>query len=200
MGEVVSLLNGIKASIKRHALGWLIILAISITIVISICGLIMLINRYRTAVKMQIEDKNGSNKALCVITDEMIEAYDHTYYAIGLKRYCEGTNSSHVSGENGIESFDNSYTSIKAKKLSGVYLCNVYLGSGKKVTFSIKSTVKKGNLKIVITDSKGKIIQAIPIDQTTEIQFSSVSNELYFLKCAAESVEFEMVIARTETE
>ena len=145
------MLNGIKASIKRHALGWLIIL---ITIVISICGLIMLINRYRTAVKMQIEDKNGSNKALCVITDEMIEAYDHTYYAIGLKRYCEGTNSSHVSGENGIESFDNSYTSIKAKKLSGVYLCNVYLGSGKKVTFSIKSTVSSRSVEVGDTTSR----------------------------------------------
>ena len=194
------MLNGIKDSPKRHPKGWLTVLAIATVIVTLLCGMVTLVNRYHTATKMQIEDKNGEDKSLCVITDEMIESYDHTYYAIKLTKYCEGTNSSHVSGEDGIEEFDNSYTSIKTKKLSGIYLCNVYLGSGRAVNFSVKSVVNNGNLKIVITDSKGKIIQAIPIDQTAEIQFTGLTNELYFLKCAGESAEFEVEITRTEAE
>lgn len=194
------MLNGIKDFLQRKSKRWQVLIVIAIVIAVIVCGVIMVINRYRTAIKMQIEDKNGDDKSLCVITDEMIKDYDHTYYAIRLTRYCKGLNSSHVSGENGIEKFDNSYISIKTKKLSGVYLCNVYLGSGKTVTFSVKSVVKSGNLKMVIMNSRWEIIQVIPIDQTAEIRFTGLSNELYFLKCAGESAEFEIEITRTEEE
>ena len=80
-------------------------------------------------------------------TDEMIEAYDHTYYSIKHSIYCEGLNSSNIVGE--LEKFDNSYVKVRSKKLSGVYLCNVYLGDGEMVNFSIKSSVAKGNFKIL---------------------------------------------------
>ena len=197
MVEVVSLLNGIK-KIKTNRKAWRLIFVIAIIAVVLLSGTVITVNKYRKALKMQIEDKNGEDKTLCVITDEMIEAYDHTYYSIKHSIYCEGLNSSNIVGE--LEKFDNSYVKVRSKKLSGVYLCNVYLGDGEMVNFSIKSSVAKGNFKIVFTDSKGKIIQTIPIDQTVDIQFMALSNELYFLKCVGESADFELEIIRSKAE
>ena len=180
---------------KKHKMLVLIIFSV-ILIVTMICVIWANIKEYKTALSMQIEDKNGDEKTLCVITDKMIESVDYRHISIMHRVYREGPNSSNVQGE--LKKCDYSYLKIKSKMLSGVYLCNAYRGKGKTVTFTIKSLVKSGNCKIVITDSDHKIVKEIPIDQQAEVSFFAPQDSLFFVKCVGESANLELVIRRND--
>ena len=57
------------------------------------------IREYQYAMSVQIEDQNGAEKTLCVITSEMIESVDQNHYSIKHSTYYEGLNSSNVKGD-----------------------------------------------------------------------------------------------------
>ena len=175
----------------------IIIALIALIVLCSVViGISRIIHEYNDALSKQIEDQNGADKSLCVITDDMIEAYDHTYYSIRHKVYREGKNSNQIEGELG--EFDYSYSVIKSKMLSGVYLCNAYMGQDATVTYIIESEIKSGNCRIVITDSKGKIFREIPIDQKAEVSFVAPKDEIFMVKCVGESAAFEIEIKRSD--
>lgn len=174
----------------------LIILIAAIVLCAVVIGVVRIVNEYKHALSKQIEDQNGDDTSLCVITDDMIESTDHTYYSIKHTVYSEGLKDSGVQKE--MEGFDNTYSKIKSNMLSGVYLCNVYAGQDAKVTYVIESKIESGNCRIVITDSQGKIFREIPIDQKAEISFYAAKGEIYMVKCVGESLKMEIDIHRSD--
>ena len=57
----------------------IIILIAAIVLCAAVIGVVRTVKEYKDALSKQIEDQNGDDKSLCVITDDMIEATDHTY-------------------------------------------------------------------------------------------------------------------------
>lgn len=174
----------------------IIILIAAIVFCAAVIGVVRTVKEYKDALSKQIEDQNGDDKSLCVITDDMIEAADHTYISIKHTVYSEGLKDSGVQEE--MEEFDNAYSKIKSNMLSGVYLCNVYAGQDATVTYIIESEIKSGNCRIVITDSQGKIFREIPIDQKAEVSFMAPKDEIFMVKCAGESAAFDIEIKRSD--
>jgi hypothetical protein len=147
----------------------------------------------------QIKDTNGpENKELAVITDAEIEAT--AYNAKTLMSKFIGNGDSSGIDDNRYSDWDYSSTVIGAGKFSGVGIANAYKGSGKEVTFEIKSEVRSGNFKIVITDQNHKILYTVPIDSTETVTFTAEENKLYFVKLVGESAEISVEINRTVTE
>lgn len=192
----MSLSNGIKKQKKVFLVVVVVVVCTSIAF-----GIAATIEKFNRAMSRQYEDKNGDSKELCIITNDIIEQYHESYDAIGIHRYSEGLHASGVKNneiDSDLDSYDNEYTEISIKQLSGLILCNAYLGTGKQVTYTVTSQVTKGNLKIVITDEVGRILYELPLDQESSISFVGENKKLYYLKFAGESAKFEATIVRTE--
>lgn len=187
------MLSGVKLFERKYLVIVFLVIFIAIAVFVAVAN----IKEYQHALSMQIEDNNGAEKTLCVITNEMIESVDHQHYSIKHSVYNEGLNSSNVKGK--YEKFDNSYSKIKSKMLSGIYMCNAYLGKGHPVTFTVQSRVNSGNCRLVITDSNMKIVREIPIDQEVEVSFLAPEDEIFFVKCIGESANLEIEITRKDT-
>lgn len=179
-----------------------IILLISLLLIISgviAFALIHVFYNYRYHEKMQISDLNGDDKSLSQITDEMIEenSYDQEYYVLHRKVVAKGSRSSSgITGKLSDKDYPYIYTDFG--KISGIYIGNAYLGAGKEVTFSVDSTVSSGNLKIVLTNSDGKILYVIPIDSKESLTFFAETDEVYYLKYVAESAKATISVKRSE--
>ena len=143
---------------------------------------------------LQLEDKNGDDKTLVLITDEMIEMYTEDYRAIKRNVSSKGTKNSGVEGY--YEGCDNEYTKTKIDSLSGVYICNAFLGNGSEVTYKFTSEVKKGNFKIVITGEDNKILYDVAIDKDAEVTFLANLGEVYYVKFIGESADFLVELTR----
>ena len=146
----------------------------------------------------QIEDQNGdADKSLAVITDADIESTKWDYVARG--NYTSFTDKVDTGVDSEYEDYDNNKTVIRSSKVSGVYLCNAYMGAGKEVTYKIDSKVEKGNMRIVLvcdTESAGKIIKDIPIDSAETLTFFAEKGKTYCIKFVAESAKMEINIQR----
>lgn len=172
-----------------------------VCIVVSVCMSIsaiafVFIKRHKYEVELQFEDTNGEIKTPALITDEMINNYFEDYRAIARRVSAKRENASGVTGH--FEDCDRSYVETKIKMLSGIYVSNAYLGKGADVTYTIDSSVKSGNFRIVITDEDCNILYDIPIDQEYTLTFFAESGQTYYVKFVAESAEINVVITRTE--
>ena len=191
------MLNGIeKPANKAIIVALCLVLMVVILVIALILGGIKLYKEYQKVMERQVEDTNGDSIALCKITDEMIECLEYEYYAIKHRTYSQGLNSSHVNGKH--KEYDNSYTKTTMGLFSGVYLCNVYQGTGKNVTYTVYTQLSKGNLRIVITNSNGEILKDIPVDGNGSITFRAEKEQLYFLKYVGESAEVVIEMERVE--
>ena len=140
--------------------------------------------RFTQAQRKHLEDINGDDKSLATITTEMIELTEYDYVM-------NGNDITKKGNKSGVEEYysgcDYSYIKSTIKKLTGIYISQTYLGSGKNVTYNINSNVESGNLRIVITDSTNKVLYDIPIDQNTTTTFNAKEGETYFVKFIGES-------------
>ena len=171
-----------------------------ICIVIFACILISAIaiafmKRHEYELSLQIDDINGDTKAPAQITDEMVNNYFEDYRAIMRRVTSKKENTSGVVGR--YEDCDRSYIQTKIKMLSGIYVSHAYLGKGADVTYTISSSVKSGNFRIVITDDDCNILYDIPIDQEYTLTFFAEKDQHYYVKFIAESAEIKVVIKRT---
>lgn len=171
-----------------------------ICIVICICILIsaiamVFIKRYKYELSLQFEDTNGDIKTPALITDEMVNNHFEDYRSIGRRVVAKREGISGVVGH--YEDCDRSYIQTKIKMLSGIYVSHAYLGKGADVTYTISSSVKSGNFRIVITDDDCNILYDIPIDQEYTLTFFAEKDQHYYVKFIAESAEIKVVIKRT---
>lgn len=143
---------------------------------------------------LQLEDKNGDDKSLAIITDEMIEMYTEDYRSIKRRVFTKGRRSSGVEGY--YEDCDNEYTKTDIGSLTGLYICNSFLGSGSEVTYKFDSKVKEGNFKIVITGEDNKILYDVAIDEETEVTFVANAGEIYYVKFIGESANILVEVTR----
>ena len=180
-------MRGIKKSI-------LICIIVLISILLSVFSAVLFIRRHQQELALQLEDKNGDSKELCLITDEMIEEYTEDYRII--KRHVS-TKSKNPSGVKGVfEECDCEYIKTKTGMLSGVYICNAYLGDGNELEYTIDSKVLSGNLKIVITDEDNKILYEVPIDSKETVSFVTEKSKIYYVKFVGESAELDITLLR----
>ena len=70
------------------------------------------------------------------------------------------------------------------------------MGNGNEISYTISSTVKKGNLKIVITDDQNTILHDVPVDCEYQITVSTENGKVYYVKFVGESAELEITINR----
>ena len=150
--------------------------------------------KHQYELSMQFPDQNGESKELCSITREMIEQYTEDYRSIRRNVVSKGLKSSGVTGY--YEDCDNDYTKTKIGLLSGIYVCNAYLGNGENVQYVIDSTVFEGNLLIALTDENDKILYEIPNDQVYELSFQTELGKIYYLKFIGESAHIDVEVQR----
>lgn len=175
---------------------------IILIICIVICACIFIsaitfvfIKRHKYELSLQFEDTNGEIKTPALITDEMVNNYFEDYRAIRRRVIAKRENESGVVGR--YEDCDRSFVETKIKMLSGIYVSNAYLGKGADVTYTIDSSVKSGNFRIVITDEDCNILYDIPIDQEYTLTFFAEKGQHYYVKFVAESAEIKVTIKRS---
>lgn len=175
---------------------------IAVSIVVLVCliivvSVILFYKKHRLEMSYQLEDKNGESKELAIITDEMISMYTEEYHAYRRRDSSKYHNRSGIEGP--FEDCDSSYVKTNIRMLTGVYVANAYLGEGKEVSYNINSTVKSGNLKIVITDEDNQILYNIPIDSNENVKFIANKDEIYYVKFVGERAQIEVEITREDT-
>ena len=182
------MLNGIKTKHK--------VLIVSIIVFCIVVGCLVIFQmRYMQEMAMQLEDKNGDDKALCILTDNDIKDITHEYRSLKRQVQSKGLNTSGVSGF--FEDYDNDYTKTTIGTLSGIYVCNAVKGSGSLVRYIIDSTVYSGNFRIVITDEDNNILVDVPIDSKETVEIKTERDKDYYVKFVAESANFEAEVWRT---
>ena len=176
-----------------------LLLLLSISAVVLIVLFVVLLVNYISAVigkavDEQIDDINGDDKSLAVISDELIEQTDADFTILKKHILNVNTESSGVKGK--YKKYDNDFSEISTKMLSGVWIVNSYKADGKDLTYQIESEVKSGNLKIIFTDESNKILKEIPIDSDFEFNFSTEEGTIYYIKLVGESAELKCKIYR----
>lgn len=172
------------------------IIVISLAILGVVGSAVSVVVTYEKELKLQFEDVNGEDKSLARITNEMIEEYREDYRALKRKVSTKGHPTSGVTGH--FSDCDYDHIETKIGKLSGIYVCNAYLGKGREVTYNIDSTVHSGNLKIVITNENDDIIYDVPIDSKETVSFFAEESKLYYVKFVGESAELEIDVFRED--
>lgn len=132
-----------------------------------------------TACVGQIEDTNGEDTSLCVITDEEITEKNPSYYAVGMVR-------SQVNGKQ----------SVRVNQISGVYELDAYTAEGGTLTLTLSTTLYEGNLRIVLL-CDGTYLQDIPVGEAQAVVIPN-ANAKYQIRLAAESAKLDATLTVTE--
>lgn len=172
---------------------WTVIISFLVIVMVGVVAYLC-ISRHRYEVSLQIKDKNGESKELCVVTDGIIRDCIEDYRMIGKHIRSRGKSESGVTGK--YINRDNSYTKIEIGMLSGIYICNAYLGNGDRVKYVIDSQVNSGNFRIIITDDGSNILYDIPIDEKQEVSFVAEASQLYYVKLVGESANIHIELWR----
>ncbi len=174
----------------------LAIFLIILSVVIIVVTLVKIAVGYNGASNAQIPDTNGDNKSLCSIDTAYIESVTEGFDLLNHNFRQDSSSKSGVVGK--FDEKDLIYSNETTKSLSGVYICNAYKSSGKPVHYNVSSVVNSGNLRIVVTDSKNKILYDIPVDQTYHLEFDTIKGEIYYLKLIGESANLSVTVMRSE--
>ena len=183
------LLNGTKK-------GKLLIVAIAIAFLLIIILLIRFFIGFLRVCEAQIEDTNGLSKELCTIDDTFIESKTEYCDMVGINTKYDASKKSGV--KNDFKEKDLCYSKDTIKSLSGIYICNAYKANGNVVKYTVDSVVKRGNLRIVITDQNNKILYDVPIDISYDIEFSTTEGQIYYVKLVGESANIEVSVTRND--
>ena len=178
------------------AITYLLVLIVVFATVVVLLTIIKISQGYHRVSNSQIPDTNGTSKSLCSIDTTYIESVTQKFDMIKHSYKQDSDNKSGVRGK--FSDKDLSYSRDTAESLSGVYVCNAYLANGKTIHYTVSSAVNSGNLRIVITDSKNKILYDIPIDKTYYFEFDTVEGETYYLKIVGESANMTVTVMRSE--
>ena len=179
---------------KKISKRLIIILGIALILIPSI--IFSSIQRYKTELSLQLKDTNGESKELCYLTDdEFIEQISEDYRSIKRSVLTKGNEPSGAEGYFAEKDFP--YIETKISMLSGIYICNSYLGNGSEVTYHITSEISSGNMRIIITDEMNKVLYEIPIDSEKTVTFVAENNKLYHVKFIAESAKLHVTVSRT---
>lgn len=152
--------------------------------------------KHQYELDMQFDDTNGDDKSVVGITDDMINRHFEDYRAIKRSVQVKADNEIRITGK--YEDCDRSYIKTEIGMLSGIYVSNAFLGTGKYVTYAIESSVEAGNLRVIITDYDCNILYDIPIDQSYTLTFLAEEGESYYVKFIGESAKLNVTIERHE--
>ena len=169
------------------------ILAGVLTVVLA--AVILSLN-HRDIMSKQIEDINGEDTALCVITDEMIESWTANYDIYKEKTVIKRDIQSGVEGK--YAEFDGNEVFFKTKIFTGVFVLNSYLANDDSVTFRVDSKIIKGNSRIVLTDEESRILCDVPVNQEYTFSYATEEGKIYYLKIVGESTECNVSVFRNE--
>ena len=169
---------------------------LTVIVILITVGIILIINKHQKELALQFPDKNGEDKSLCLITDDLILQHTEEYRAIKYHFETKGGEKSSSGIIGHFSDCDREYVEVRAGMLSGIYVCNAYIGSGEQVTYAIESTVTSGNLRIIITDGNNVILHDVPIDSTETISFTADKDKTYYVKLVAESAKLEVKVNR----
>ncbi len=141
-----------------------------------------------------IEDINGEDKTLAVITREKIESGEYSQATFMSGHSSKGYNASGVGPT--YRDYDNTYSRLSAKKLSGIRIENTCLGNGSSVEYTVESSVASGNFQIFIVDEDFHILRTVAIDGSDTVTLPTEKGKLYHVIYAGESAEIEVKLWR----
>ena len=152
--------------------------------------------KHQDIMSKQIEDTNGEDTTLCVITDEMIESWTANYDIYKEKTVIKKDDKSGVKGK--YAKFDGNAVHFKTKIFTVIFVLNSYLANDDSVTFRIDSKIVKGNARIVLTDEESRILCDIPVNQEYAFSYATEEGKIYYLKIVGESAECNVSVFRNE--
>jgi hypothetical protein len=174
---------------------------IIIVLVVALCvvacassSIVAFVKRHNQELSLQLKDTNGDINELCYLTEDDISDITEDYRAIKKIVETKGQNTSGIKGQ--YSDCDCNYVKTKIGMLSGIYICNAYLGDGNEVTYTIDSQLKSGNLKIIITDKSNNVLYDIPVGSSQTVSFVAKNSEVYYVKFVAESADLDITVER----
>lgn len=180
-----------QAVIKKHH-NYVTIAIIAVCTMFLVTAVVIIINKTISA-PSHIEDINGSDNHLAIITMEEISTHRDVGTATMGGEGGYG-NKSLVDGEYEIYDFEN--YSLKWKKLSGVFTLQATKVETDTLTLSVESVLTSGNAEILIFIDD-QYYKHLPVGQDLQIVLESISGKTVIVKLAAESAEIELSISRT---
>lgn len=169
----------------------ILVFIMSLFLVIHFSGCTLLIDK----MSLEIEDQNGDDISLAVLSDEDI-------CADLVNSYCAMSTQSYV-GENSFPE-ENLYTHDRDKveataktPFSGVGIVQITYGKSDTIVFTVTSQLTSGNLRIVLLDYDNlTILHDFAVNTTDTFTLTNANGGEYDLRIAGESAEFSLSVSR----
>jgi hypothetical protein len=140
-----------------------------------------------------IEDTNGDDTSLAVLTLDDLLSQKNQYSAFGMGHKIEGEQT---RVNNKLEDVDYDTCSFSFKKISGTKTLHATKVNADTVTLHITSELASGNAEIVILVD-GEYYDHAPVGQEQTFVLENASGKLVTVRLGAESAEVSVSVSRT---
>lgn len=173
---------------------------VSINTIILVVSAIALIIGFAVMVTTMLDtssdvaDTNGIADTSLAVIDINDAAGDSEYYSCH-KSYTSVTGGrTQVRGNQ--EKHDHDTVTFQSEKISGIMVLQVTKSPFNQATFTIDSTLERGNMEIVIVVD-GVIFDTIPANKLSQITLTDVADKMIVVKIAAESAQVRICVERS---
>ena len=156
-------------------------------VTVSIAVLILL-----TSPSIDIEDSNGSDTNLAVITmDEILTTKNH------FSAFCSYFSNSGQKTKvaKALEDYDYDKVAFGCEKISGIKILQATKTECNQLTLNIESTLESGNMEIIIIVNN-EYYDSVAVNQTHTIVLDNIAEKQVVLKFAAESAKMHISVTR----
>lgn len=168
----------------------IVIVCIATSILIISASIFLLISFLTPSIN--IEDSNGNDTDLAVITLDEILTTDNHFSAIS-SHFSNGGQKTNVASD--LEDHDFDEVVFQCERLSGIKTLQATKTECNQLTFHIESTLESGNMEIIIMVDN-EYYDSVAVNQTHTIVLNDVADKQVVLKIAAESAELHIAVTR----
>ena len=168
----------------------IVIVCIATSILIISASIFLLISFLTPSIN--IEDSNGNDTDLAVITLDEILTTDNHFSAIS-SHFSNRGQKTNVAGD--LEDHDFDEVVFRCERLSGIKTLQATKTECNQLTFHIESTLESGNMEIIIMVDN-EYYDSVAVNKTHTIVLNDVADKQVVLKIAAESAKLHIAVTR----
>lgn len=165
--------------------------AIVLFVILHLCGCSLAVNK----LKYEIEDKNGEDIALAVLSDEDICVDLPGSYCLSQTNSWSGVEPS-FPDEDFNDDRKNAHMAAHTP-FSGVYIAQPTYGKTDTVVFSVSSDLSEGNLRLVLIDTTDySIVGEFDVNTEDSLEVTNAKGKIFEFRVAGESAVFSLDVSR----
>lgn len=143
---------------------------------------------------VSIEDSNGSDTHLAVITMDEILNTNNDFSAFHSRWSNKGTQTN--VERRTLEKFDYEDVVFSCERISGIKTLQVTKANCDRLTLTVESTLEAGNMEIVIIIDN-ELFDTVAVNQAQTITLNDIQGKQVTVKVAAESAKMSISVKRT---